>query len=70
MNTNTPYTTYICVCAHVHTHAYKHTKLKYIKAAAIGQSEELLCPILNCLNILQPYSEDTEIKAGRREKRK
>lgn len=28
--------------------------LKYIKAAAIGQSEELFCPILNCLNILQP----------------
>jgi len=33
--------------------------LKYIKAAAIGQSEELFCQILNCLNILQPYSEDT-----------
>lgn len=36
--------------------------LKYIKAAAIGQSEELFRPILNCLNILQPCSEDTEIK--------
>lgn len=44
--------------------------LKYIKAAAIGQSEELFCPILNCLNILQPYSEDTEIKLKEREKRK
>lgn len=43
--------------------------LKYIKAAAIGQSEELFCPILNCLNILQPYSEDTEIKTEE-EKRK
>lgn len=36
--------------------------LKYIKAAAIGQSEELFCQILICLNILQPYREDTEIK--------
>lgn len=42
--------------------------LKYIKAAAIGQSEELFCPILNCLNILQPYSEDTEKKQERRER--
>lgn len=41
--------------------------LKYIKAAAIGQSEELFCPNINCLNILQPYCEDTEIKL--REKR-
>lgn len=40
--------------------------LKYIKAAAIGQSEELFCPILNCLNILQPYSEDTEKKLRKR----
>lgn len=43
--------------------------LKYIKAAAIGQSEELFCPILNCLNILQPYSEDTEIKRREREEK-
>lgn len=42
--------------------------LKYIKAAAIGQSEELFCPILNCLNILQPCSEDTEIKEVKSEK--
>lgn len=44
--------------------------LKYIKAAAIGQSEELFSPNLNCLNILQPYSEDTEIKRERRRRRK
>lgn len=44
--------------------------LKYIKAAAIGQSDELFCPILNCLNILQPYSEETEIKHQRKRKRK
>lgn len=37
-------------------------KLKHIKAAAIGQSEELFFPILNCLNILQPYREDREIQ--------
>lgn len=42
--------------------------LKYIKAAAIGQSEEHFCPILNCLNILQPYSEDTEIKLKEKER--
>lgn len=28
-----------------------------MKAAAIGQSEELFCPTSNCLNILQPYTE-------------
>lgn len=43
--------------------------LKYIKAAAIGQSEELFCPILNCLNILQPYSEDRN-KTDRKEEEK
>lgn len=44
--------------------------LKYIKAAAIGQSEELFSPNLNCLNILQPYSEDTEIKRERRRRKR
>lgn len=48
----------MCVCVCIHP-------IKYIKAAAIGQSEELFCPILNCLNILQPYSEDTEMKLGK-----
>lgn len=43
--------------------------LKYIKAAAIGQSEELFSPILNCLNILQPYSEDTEIQLKKKKRR-
>lgn len=44
---------------------------KYIKAAAIGQSEEPLRPILNCLNILQPCREDTgrEQKSGKKKKK-
>lgn len=41
-----------------------------MKAAAIGQSEELFSPNLNCLNILQPYSEDTEIKPERRRRKR
>lgn len=58
INTNIPYILYIL---YIFIYIFLYP-LKYIKAAAIGQSEELFCPILNCLNILQPYSEDTEIK--------
>lgn len=66
VTTNIPYILYILyIYLYIYTFLYP---LKYIKAAATGQSEELFCPILKCLNILQPCIEDTEMKRKKESK--
>lgn len=52
------YTIYIYIYI-IYTHIILYP-LKYMKQQLLVSLRNSFCPILNCLNILQPYSEDTK----------